>query len=75
MPKRDEFFAEPIGEERGRELFEATTDEYVAHEKVFFRWFFCVKILIFDKFCEFLLIFFAKSLSKSHSRTIFRVQD
>ena len=36
MPKRDEFFAEPIGEERGRELFEATTDEYVAHEKVFF---------------------------------------
>ena len=35
MPKRDAFFAEPIGEERGRELLEATTDEYVAHEKVF----------------------------------------
>ena len=34
MPKKDEFFAEPVGEERGRELFEATTEEYVAHEKV-----------------------------------------
>ena len=33
-PKKDEFFAEPVGEERGRELFEATTEEYVAHEKV-----------------------------------------
>ena len=32
LSKRDPFFAEPIGEARGREIFEVNTGEYVCHE-------------------------------------------
>ena len=32
LPKRDAFFTEPVGEARGREIFEVSTGDYVCHE-------------------------------------------